>query len=379
MYLDRFSVLATCLASALPAFGKPLLEKRATWGPVSDSTIWSPADGFSAPGVLYARSEIIGDTLFATAENYSPEPPVFPIYTSVDQGLTWTHLSDVADTVNGWGMRYQPHLYVLKNALGTFPAGTLLVAGNSIPQDLSLTSIDLYASTDQGVTWSFVSNIAKGGRAVGVNGETPIWEPFLMEYQGQLIIYYSDQRDPAHGQKLVHTTSTDLLSWTPVVNDVAEVYEQRPGMATIALMPNGEYIYFYEWGNGPSQGVPNAGYPIYYRISADPLNFLNAPAQQLIGTDGSAPINGSPYVVWTPSGGENGMLIVNTAADGDLYMNTNLGDPASWNRLSAGGAPSAYTRSLRVLPDPNYVLIVGAGNIGSTWNGAVRADVVQVA
>ncbi|KAK2748235.1 hypothetical protein FQN55_004511 [Onygenales sp. PD_40] len=310
-----------------------MLEKRATWGPISDSTIWSPIDGFSAPGVLYAHSKIIGDTLFTTAENY---------------------------TVNSWGLRYQPHLYVLKNALGNFPAGTLLVAGNSIPQDLSLTSIDLYARTDQGVTWSFVSNIAKGGKAVGVNG------PFLMEYQGQLIIYYSDQRDPAHGQKLVHTTSTDLLSWTPVVNDVAEVHEQRPGMATIALMPNGEYIYFYEWGNGPSQGVPNAGYPIYY----------NTPAQQLIGTDGSAPINGSPYVVWIPSGGDNGMLIVNTAADGDLYMNTNLSDPAGWNRLSAGGAPAAYPR---VLPDPNSVLIVGAGIIGATWNGAVRADVVQVA
>lgn len=63
-------------------------------------------------------------------------------------------------------MRYQPHLFYLDKATGGFPAGTILVAGNSIPTDLSKTQLDLYASRDGGVTWSFVSHIANGGVAV---------------------------------------------------------------------------------------------------------------------------------------------------------------------------------------------------------------------
>jgi hypothetical protein len=70
------------------------------------------------------------------------------------------------DTVNGWGLRYQPHFILLDQALGGYPAGTILLAGNSIPADLSKTQLDLYASTDNGATWKFVSHIANGGVAV---------------------------------------------------------------------------------------------------------------------------------------------------------------------------------------------------------------------
>ena len=40
-------------------------------------------------------------------------------------------------------------------------------------------------------------------------------------YNDELICYYSDQRDPAHGQKLVHQVSSDLQNWGPVVTDEA--------------------------------------------------------------------------------------------------------------------------------------------------------------
>lgn len=67
------------------------------------------------------------------------------------------------------------------------------------------------------MTWTFVSHIANGGVAVSTtshsdhvwkpcstlfdsqlpnNGETPVWEPFLMQYNGQLVCYYSDQVSP---------------------------------------------------------------------------------------------------------------------------------------------------------------------------------------
>jgi hypothetical protein len=72
--------------------------------------------------------------------------------------------------VNGWGLRYQPHMIQLSAAFAGFPAGTILLAGNSIPADLSKTQIDLYASTNSGQSWTFVSHIAAGGKADPTNG-----------------------------------------------------------------------------------------------------------------------------------------------------------------------------------------------------------------
>lgn len=98
----------------------------------------------------------------------------FPIYRSDDSGKTWKEISRVQDTVNGWGMRYQPFLYVLPEAMGGFPVGTILCAGNSIPTNLSNTQIDLYASVDKGHSWNFVSHVAAGGEAIPDNGLTPV-------------------------------------------------------------------------------------------------------------------------------------------------------------------------------------------------------------
>jgi hypothetical protein len=56
-----------------------------------------------------------------------------------------------------------------------------------------------------------------------------------------------DRRDPLYGQKLVHQTSGDLLTWGPVVNDVTyPVYTDRPGMTTVTHLPNGKYMMTYE-------------------------------------------------------------------------------------------------------------------------------------
>jgi hypothetical protein len=47
-------------------------------------------------------------------------------------------------------------------------------------------------------------------------------------------MFYSDQRDPLHGQKLAHQESNDLKNWGPVINDVAYLnYTVRPGMTVI--------------------------------------------------------------------------------------------------------------------------------------------------
>lgn len=123
----------------------------------------------------------VGDksgTLLSTWENYSGDEnngkPWFPIYRSTDHGATWKNFSRVDDQVNGFGLKYQPFLYELKETFAGYAAGAILLAGNSIPRDLSSTKLDLYISTDKGKTWKFLSSIASGGKALPNNGETPV-------------------------------------------------------------------------------------------------------------------------------------------------------------------------------------------------------------
>ena len=86
-----------------------------------------------------------------------------------------------------------------------------------------------------------------------------------------VIAYYSDQRDPAHGQKLSHQVSYDLRNWEAPVNDVAlEPYEARPGMTNIAyIAPIKKWILVHETpiGNSSSYG---SNYPVHYVMADDP-------------------------------------------------------------------------------------------------------------
>lgn len=77
-----------------------------------------------------------------------------------------------------------------------------------------------------------------------------------MEYKKQLIVYYSDQRDPAYGQKIVYQATTDLKNWGPVVNIEAnkELSWARPGMPTVSKLSNNKYFLTYE-----NYGAPEGG------------------------------------------------------------------------------------------------------------------------
>jgi hypothetical protein len=371
MRLSTLVLSVLPLVSALPQSKAPETFSR--------RVIFTPPSNYTDPRTLYARSAQFDDgTLLATWENYSPEPPkvYFPIYESKDGGYTWKELSRVQDTVNGWGLRYQPFLYILQKDIADYKKGTVLLAGSSIPTDLSQTQLDLYASTDKGKSWKFVSHMASGGRAVPDNGLTPVWEPFLMQYKDTLIHYYSDQRDnTTHGQKMVHQTTKDLKTWGPVVDDVAyPTYTDRPGMPTVALLPNGKYIMTYEYGGGPAI-TTSYQFPVYFKMVSDPEKFGAATGFSLQSNDGVIP-TGSPYVIWSPVGGKNGTIIVSASSSSDVYINKALGE-GPWTSV-ATPEKAAYTRHLRVLKDKKKLLIMGGGVLPPSTTNVVEVSVMDI-
>lgn len=303
-------------------------------------------------GTLLVTSTIMGGDFFG-GNNSS-----FPVFESKDHGVTWKWISNITDQVNGWGMSAQPALMELKKPLGGFKPGTILSSGNSWSNNG--TRIDLYASTDKARTWQFVSHVAAGGRPNTTNGADPIWEPFLLEYKDELIVYYSDQRDPKHGQKLAHQRSKDLRNWGPVVNDVRyDEYLARPGMTVVAKIETiNKWILVHEFpvGNSSSYGV---NYPVYYRIADDPREFDKAPGIPIVIDKKLAP-NASPYVVWSPAGGPNGTIVVSDADRSEIYTNRFGGDPDKWE-MHAIEQYAAYSRALHIFrQDPDKLMVLGA-------------------
>ena len=190
-----------------------------------------------------------------------------------------------------------------------------------------------------------------------------------------MILYYSDQRDPKYGQKLTHQTSKDLKTWEPTVDDVTyPVYTARPGMPTVALLPNGKYIFTYEYGGGP--GFSSYSFPVYYRIADDPRAFLSAPGQPLVAK-GVTPLS-SPYVVWSAEGGPNGTIIVTDGTHQQIFTNRALGDQKQWESHNVEES-IAYTRHLRVLErNPNRLLIMGAGKLPPSTTNKVSMSIVDL-
>jgi hypothetical protein len=239
-------------------------------------------------------------------------------------------------------------------------------------------------------TWRFVSHIAHGGRAIPNNGETPVWEPFIMMYKGRIVVYYSDQRDPTAGQKLVHQVSSDLRHWDPPVDDVKyPTFDFRPGglsdakmmritklicntgMTTVSQLPFGQYFMTYEFF-----GAVEADFAVYYRISTDPLNFNASEGHVIQATDGTVPVS-SPYNIWTPVGGPLGTIAVSCGTDSAIYLNHNMGAPGAWTRVATPEGIS-YTRNLRVLPNQEQILITGGGILNGP-NNSVTTSVVDIA
>jgi len=342
-FLTTVTILPLILTSAL------IPSTAGAYGP---SVMYTPPAGAPAPGALYARAmQASNGKMYATFEQYTTGVSVFPIYESTNNGQTWTKVGDVKDTHKGVGMRWEPHLYELPQAIGSMPAGTLLCAGLVLPYDKSFCEIDLYMSTDSGRSWTYVSTVAEG--KVATPGNDPVWEPFLLVANNKLICYYSDERDSAYSQKLVHQTTSDGVNWSSVVNDVAISGGQRPGMAVVAPMSNGSYIMTYEIIGTPSGA--------YYKISSNPESWNASNSGTVFDAKGS-----NPYCV-----NMNGTVILSSGGNNSLYTNTNNGTGA-WSQISS---PIGACYSRDIVPLSNgRLFVIGAGWNGSGLNNVTYAD-----
>jgi hypothetical protein len=227
-------------AAAVCAFAAPAHAVQATAATLYSLPSTTACTKAHTNCVLYPKAAALPDGRLVSAFEESTVTSAgsaagqtIPIYKSDDNGATWQYLTGVkapayassnsayAKYVSNWT---NPYLYVLPSAVGSLASGTLMMAsvvsgddyyyldqvkanGSYTPThdgDRSNTAIALYASTDNGATWTFENIIATGGWSNGYSypatentykQNDPVWEPYLMVYNGELVCYYSDEND----------------------------------------------------------------------------------------------------------------------------------------------------------------------------------------
>lgn len=298
------------------------------------------------------------------------------IWRSTDASRTFTLLSEIdpgPDAVSSCCIA----LFELPRALGAYPAGTLLWS-TSVTTAVGpprVMDLRVWRSDDHGATWSRTSSCATsttGG----------LWEPnFHVADDGSLVCTFSDETDqPAHSQVLARTVSTDGgQTWRPRTTIVAGPFTfQRPGMATVAHLPDGTWVMTFElcgW-------IPACGIRILF--SPDGLDW--GPVDGLgdaVGTADGRYLAHTPVVTWSPVGGGDGALVLSgqilfdaanrpAAGNGATLFVNHLGGHGPWTSTPAPVAVADPTDNFC----PNYsspvIDVSGQGDLlelASTWEG----------
>ena len=326
----------------------PSAEEQAAASPPPTGTIL--ATGSSTTRVIRLQHQPDSTSNGRLLASFEQDGPTMPIYESLDDGHTWSEepVSQVAEFPHagesGWVLQWCPDFLELSQAAHDLPQGTVLLAGLAtyINEDgeASQQHAQLYASTDVGRTWTYLSTIIEGtGIAFDYLSNSSVWEPNLqLTPDGRLVAYYSSEKHKEEGfnQLLAHKVSPDMgRTWGPEVRDVAlgGRYDlERPGMPVVVRLPNGRYAMSYEDVRGPNPSQ------VHLKFSNDGLDWgdpadRGTPVQTMNGTYPAT----TPVLEWVPTGGPQGMLLVSsrditnpTSTERKLFYNTNLGIGPWW-------------------------------------------------
>lgn len=273
------------------------------------------------------------------------------IFQSTNNGASWNLIGPVP-TISGSSEYCCATLYELPQQVGALAAGTLMFAAtytvNGTP------AIEVYTSTNQGLSWSYHSTpVQRGDSSHG------LWEPeFEVANDGALVMFWSDETDPCCSQKLAQIRTYNGQTWQDQSNTVAStVPSDRPGMATVSKLPNGHFFMSYELC-GP------AACTVFYRTSTDGWNFGDPThTGTKIATASGQYLEHAPVNVWSPSViSSNGAIVlvgqVMYESNGSvssyngkvLFVNTNVDGAGNWYTINAPvQVPTAYDNYC-----PNY-------------------------
>ena len=209
-----------------------------------DEEVYKNSSGTLYPRVmeLHHAGDLNGLLLATFDHSTVKEPPVVPIMASSDGGVTWEKYGQIEDTQNGYGIRFQPVMYELPQAVRRPARGHHRVL-RAIPCR-STSRRRRSPSTSAATTARRGSSAlpsSKGGPPVEQNFDAlgPVWEPCIyLNAYGELTIALTDERphtDPRFNQTLGLSVSKDGgRTWSDVQYTVTVPDRKlRPGMPVV--------------------------------------------------------------------------------------------------------------------------------------------------
>jgi hypothetical protein len=155
----------------------------------------------------------------------------------------WTLLSEIRE----------PGRFMDNGELIRLPDGAILLSGRSLIEGQSY-HLPVYRSMDDGRTWTALSDIDENEGAPGTLKQRGLWEPhFFMLDDGRLAVAYANEKHagviPSFSQVCSERISADDgKSWGQEIILAAELDggKLRPGMPVVSRMTNGRFIAVYE-------------------------------------------------------------------------------------------------------------------------------------
>lgn len=273
------------------------------------------------------------------------------IFNSTNNGASWSQLGNVP-TAAGSSERCCATLYELPQPVGSLSAGTLIYAASYLSGVTP--AIEVYVSTDEGVSWTYHSTPVIGG-----DSNHGLWEPeFEVATSGALVMFVSDETDACCSQKLIQLRTYDGKTWQDKTDTVrSSIQGDRPGMITVSALPNGHFFMSYELC-GP------AACTVFSRTSTDGWNFGDpSNVGSKVQTATGQYLEHAPLNRWGPSAqsGNGTILLVGqvmyepngsvSPSNGRvLFVNSNVDGAGSWTTINAPvQVPTAYDNYC-----PNY-------------------------